>query len=116
MGLLDSIKSKIKKEEAPEVNANEAPEPAVTGNHLPEPIGIPEEPMSAPPGMPELTPHPMSEPAPAEAYQTPAPTAPSPDIQNLRTQLEIINSKLDTLKAQIENLNQTLTVINTKLR
>lgn len=109
MGLLDAIKSKIRRGEEYTPLNNEPIEPAVTETPLPEPVGLPEIEAPAQEQYPAYQQYPQAQ---AQAY---APQ-PQPEIQNMRYLLEVINSKIDTLKANIENLNQTLMVINAKLR
>ena len=55
-------------------------------------------------------------PAGPPGYPQPAPMARSPEIENLRRNVETLNYKLDSIKAALDAINNRLANIETALR
>jgi len=123
MGLLDRLKRKKKE---PEELTPDEPEPIEGVEQLSEPTVEPAapiqpaiqpqpqpQPITEPAGIPEQTPN--QYPQDLQLQKTPAPE-PAIDPGEVTAKLELINSKIDTLKLEIEKLNQAITVINAKLK
>ena len=111
MGLLDRLK---RKKDDEEIN-----EP------MPEPTTEPEpEPYVEPEPEPYVEPAPEPEPATTQEYaeqypqdlQLQQPAQQQQPVVDYKHQLELISSKLDMLRLQLDNLNQAITVINAKLK
>jgi len=107
MGLLDAIKGRFKKEKdepIEEMPADAEPVPEA----LPEP-----EPYVEPEPIP--TQQPVAYGPDLQLQQSPQPTTPAigPEV---KSKLEVINSKLDMLKMQLDNLNNSITMINAKIK
>lgn len=51
-----------------------------------------------------------------QQFQQPVPMGPSPEIENLRRNMETLNYKLDSIKAALDAINNRLANIETALR
>lgn len=107
MGLLDKFKKKRIEEDFPEPEPLPEPEP----EPLPE-VESQYAPQQYAPDI-QLQQQPQQQYTPQNAQYA---SAPQVDSNALKNQLEVINSKIDMLRMQLDNLNQAITVINAKLR
>ncbi|MFA5406541.1 MAG: hypothetical protein WC307_04255 [Candidatus Nanoarchaeia archaeon] len=108
MGLLSFLK---RKKEEPVAN-----EPIPEDDLMPLPDSAPEPTEFGPDLRLQQPMQPSSYQQPMQQSSNQQPIQPPASDDQFRSQLEVINSKLDMLKMQLENINQAITVINTKIK